>query len=92
MARAHYQMAIKNYNDRYVQSMKFYFEDSTTENYCETKYVNENETEEQKRNFGYMSAKLLGIFNTNQSIDRNQFVAVGRCGGIIPVWVYITDD
>lgn len=46
MARAHYQMAINNYNDRYIQSMKFYFEDSTTENYCETKYVDENETEE----------------------------------------------
>ena len=48
MARAHYQMAIRNYNDRYIQSKKFYFEDSVkpNENFCETKTVNENEAEE----------------------------------------------
>ena len=47
MARAHYQMAIKNYNDRYVQSMKFYFEDSMeNENFCEIKSANEDEAEE----------------------------------------------
>ena len=57
MARAHYQMAINNYNDRYIQSMKFYFEDSVKVNeiFCETKSVKENETEEQKRNFRYLS-------------------------------------
>lgn len=48
MARAHYQMAIRDYNERYVQSKKFYFEDSVKEfeNFCETKSVKENETEE----------------------------------------------
>ena len=50
MARTHYQMAINNYNDRYIQSKKFYFEDSITNenfNYCGTfKSVNENEAEE----------------------------------------------
>ena len=48
MARAHYQMAIKDYNDRYVKSMKFYFEDSVkvNENFCETKSVKEYESEE----------------------------------------------
>lgn len=48
MARAHYQMAIRDYNERYVQSKKFYFEDIVKKfgNFCETKYVNENETEE----------------------------------------------
>ena len=45
MARAHYQMAIKNYNVRYFQSMKFYFESSReNEIFCETKSVKENET------------------------------------------------
>ena len=46
MARAHYQMAIRDYNERYVQSKKFYFEDSVNKNDCETKSVNENEAEE----------------------------------------------
>lgn len=50
MARAHYQMAIKNYNDRYVESKRFYFGDNVVvnyENYCGTsKNVNEDETEE----------------------------------------------
>lgn len=50
MARAHYQMAIKNYNDRYVESNRFYFGDSTAVNFNENsetfKYVNENEAEE----------------------------------------------
>jgi hypothetical protein len=48
MARAHYQMAIKNYNDRYVESKRFYFGDSVKEfeNFCETKSVKENEAEE----------------------------------------------
>ena len=48
MARSHYQMAIKNYNDRYVKSMKFYFADSVkvNEKFCETKSVKENEAEE----------------------------------------------
>lgn len=50
MARAHYQMAIRDYNERYVQSKKFYFEDSTTVKFNENsetfKSANENETEE----------------------------------------------
>lgn len=50
MARAHYQMAIRDYNERYVQSKKFYFEDGTTVNFNENsetfKSVKENEAEE----------------------------------------------
>lgn len=50
MARAHYQMAIRDYNERYVQSKKFYFEDRTAVNFNENsetfKSVNENEAEE----------------------------------------------
>ena len=50
MARAHYQMAIRDYNERYVQSKKFYFEDSTAVNFNENsetfKSVKENEAEE----------------------------------------------
>ena len=48
MARSHYQMAIRNYNERYIRSKKFCFEDGDKEfeNFCETKSVKENETEE----------------------------------------------
>ena len=43
MSMKHYQMAIENYNDRLIQSNKIGFENN---NYCETKFVKENETEE----------------------------------------------
>lgn len=48
MARSHYQIAIRDYNERYIRSKKFYFEDREKEfkNVCKTKYIEENETEE----------------------------------------------
>ncbi len=45
MSITHYQMSIENYNDRYIQSKKFY-KDNENNNYLFKTKIKENETEE----------------------------------------------
>lgn len=47
MSITHYQMSIENYNNRYIQSKKFYKDNEKNNNYLfKTKLIKENETEE----------------------------------------------